>query len=67
MAMGGRKIEKQPPLFVATSELPRTPAHPFYAKLNGILAEHGFDKFVEGPCQKFYAEKMGRPGLEPDK
>src|SRR5438128_440187 len=67
MAMGKRKIEKQPPLFVATSELPRTPAHPFYAKLNEILAEHAFDTFVEGLCQKFYAEKLGRPSLEPGK
>ena len=67
MAMGRRKSETQPPLFVATSELPRTPGHPFYEKLNELLAEHRFDRFVEELCQKFYAEKMGRPSLEPGK
>ncbi len=67
MAMGRRKTENQPLLFVATSELPRTPAHPFYAKLNEVLAEHGFDPFVEHLCRKFYADKMGRPSLEPGK
>ena len=67
MAMGRRKSETQPALFVPASELPRTPAHPFYEKLNAVLAEHGFDPFVEELCQKFYAVKMGRPGLEPGK
>ena len=67
MAMGRRKSETQPALFVPASELPRTPAHPFYEKLNEVLAEHGFDPFVEELCQKFYAVKMGRPGLEPGK
>ena len=28
-----------------------------------ILANHGFDKFVEDLCGRFYAEKKGRPGL----
>jgi len=33
--------------------------------LNQRLAEDYFDDFVEGQCQPFYAEIMGRPGLPP--
>ena len=47
------------------SELPRPVSHPFYEKLNRLLAEHGFDEFVETQCRSFYAEKMGRPSLAP--
>ena len=36
MAMGTRKSE-QTPMWVPTSELPVSPGHPFYAKLNTIL------------------------------
>ena len=65
MAMGKRKKHQQPPLFVAAVNLPQSPAHPFYQKLNRILAENGFDPFVEGLCQKFYHQTMGRPSLQP--
>ena len=49
---------------MATQDLPRSAAHPFYARLNQILDEHEFDGFVEGLCERFYAEE-GRPGLPP--
>ena len=52
-------------MWVAVSELPKLVSHPFYEKLNGLLAEHRFDEFVEGQCGAFYAEKMGRPSLAP--
>ena len=45
-------------------DLPRSAAHPFYTRLNQILDEHDFDGFVEGLCQRFYADE-GRPGLPP--
>src|SRR6266850_683017 len=64
MAMGTRKTE-QPPLWVATADLPSSPGHPFYAKLNAILDAEGFDRFAEGQCRRFYAPTMGRPSLEP--
>ena len=48
---------------MAVSELPKSVSHPFYEKLNRLLAKHGFDEFVEGQCRVFYAEKMGRPNL----
>ena len=65
MAMGRRRTERQGALFLVATDLPRTPAHPFYERLNRILAEGGFDAFVEGLCRKFYAETMGRPSLPP--
>jgi len=52
-------------MWVAVKELPKSVSHPFYEKLNGLLAEHGFDEFVEAQCRSFYAEKMGRPSLAP--
>ncbi len=64
MAMGRRKT-KQASLWVATGDLPRSPGHPFYARLNGVLAGAGFDAFVEEQCAPFYAPVMGRPSLTP--
>jgi len=51
-------------MWVATQDLPRSAAHPFYTRLNQILDEHAFDGYVEGLCQRFYADE-GRPGLPP--
>ena len=62
--MGTRKTE-QPPLWVATADLPSSPGHPFYAKLSAILETEGFDRFAEDQCRRFYAPTMGRPSLEP--
>jgi transposase len=64
MAMGTRENE-QPPLWIATSDLPASPGHPFYARLTAILDADGFDAFVEDLCRRFYAPVMGRPGLAP--
>jgi hypothetical protein len=48
MAMGQRRREEQSAMFVAVRDLARwSVSHPFYDKLNGLLAEHGFDDFVE--------------------
>jgi len=49
MAMGKRKGE-QTPMWVPTTELPISPGHPFYTKLNVILDEAGFDRFAEAEC-----------------
>jgi len=63
--MGKRKRHaKQASMWVATQDLPRSAAHPFYARLNQILDQHDFDGFVEGLCERFYADE-GRPGLPP--
>ena len=39
--------------------------HPFYQRLNQLLAEHDFDRFVEAQCRRFYAAVLGQPGLAP--
>ena len=66
MGMGTRKDqEKQEDLWIATSELARTPGHPFYQRLNELLDGERFDEFVEGLCGKFYAPRYGRPSLAP--
>ena len=65
MAMGKRRPMRQDSLFVAAQDLPKTPSHPFYKRLNEILAKEGFDPFVEELCEGFYAQKMGRPSLPP--
>jgi transposase len=67
MAMGKRKTQDQQALFIPTTKLPQSVAHPFYAKLNEVLAGWKFDAFVEEVCAKFYDEKIGRPGLAPGK
>jgi len=65
MALGNRKEESQPTFWVATEKLAQTAGHPFYRKLNEILRLHDFDEFAESRCSKFYAEKLGRPGIPP--
>lgn len=66
MAMGKRKRRaRQASMWVATQDLPRSAAHPFYARLNRVLDKAGFDVFVEGACATFYAPVMGRPSLAP--
>src|SRR4030095_9485299 len=65
MAMGKRRRHaKQTSMWVATEDLPRSAAHPFYARLNQILEGHDFHGFVESLCERFYADQ-GRPGLPP--
>src|SRR5690242_1479257 len=67
MAMGRRKAERQERLFVAASELPKSQGHPFYRALNRLLAEAGFDRWIEQRCQPYYAqvEKRGQPSIPP--
>ena len=60
-----RRHAKQTSMWVATQDLPRSAAHPFYTRLNQILDKHNFDGCVEGLCQQFYAKEIGRPGLPP--
>jgi hypothetical protein len=43
MAMGKRKREQDPPLFVSHEDLPRSQGHPFYRTLNDLLSAHNFD------------------------
>src|SRR6266567_3786970 len=63
MALGRRK-PKQDELFIPMANLATGPGHPFYRKLNEVLADAGFDGFVEELCAPYYKEG-GRPGIPP--
>jgi transposase len=65
MALGKRATEQQGDLFVLSDRLPRSPGHVFYQKLNGVLADAGFDRWAEELCQPYYADEQGRPGIPP--
>jgi len=66
MAMGKRnRKHRQQSIWIATQDLPRSASHPFYAQLNRILEQNGFDNYVEELCSAFYAPTMGRPSLAP--
>ena len=64
MAMG-RDGEVQPDLMVTWADVPRSPGHAFYDRLQKLLVEAGFDRFVEETCQPWYAPRMGAPSLPP--
>ncbi|MGH8132433.1 MAG: transposase [Steroidobacteraceae bacterium] len=61
----GRREAVQAEMFVAAKDLPRSPGHVFYAKLNVLLAEADFDRRVEALCEPYYADDVGRPGIPP--
>ena len=64
MAMG-RDGEVQPDLIVTWADIPRSPGHVFYDRLQKLLVEAGFDRFVEETCRPYYAPRMGAPSLPP--
>ena len=47
MAIGKRNRERQEELWIPSSEVTRSPGHPFYERVNKLLAEADFDEFVE--------------------
>jgi len=65
MSMGKRQGERQDELWIPAARMPQPPGHPFYQRLNQLLARHGFDAFVEGLCEKFYHPSLGRPSVPP--
>jgi transposase len=65
MAMGKWQTERQQEMWIAAPDVPTPAAEPFYRKLNQVLAERGFDAFVEGLCQEFYHESLGRDSIPP--
>src|SRR5512136_1911071 len=63
MSLGRRKAQ-QNDLFIPTAELVNGPGHPFYSKLNQVLAQTGFDDFAEKLCAPYY-KAGGRPSIPP--
>src|SRR5881398_2712014 len=64
MAMG-RESDRQGDLMVTWSEMPRSPGHVFYDRLQQVLVGAGFDGFVEEACRAYYARTMGAPSVPP--
>jgi transposase len=64
MALGKQRA-KQQDFWIATQDLPRSPGHPFYDRLNKVLEAAGFDEYVENLCAAYYAENRGRPSIPP--
>jgi transposase len=65
MSLGRQESADQEELWIPTEKLARGPSSPFYAKLNEVLREEQFDRYVEERCAEYYAEALGRPGIPP--
>ena len=64
MAMGQQK-DRQGDLMVGWAEMPRSPGHVFYDRLQSVLVEADFDGFAEAACRPYYAAEMGAPSVPP--
>jgi transposase len=64
MAMG-RESDRPGDLMLTWAEMPRSPGHVFYDRLQEVLLAGGFELFVETVCQPYYAPKMGAPSVPP--
>src|SRR5258705_6431437 len=64
MAMG-REGNRQDDLIVTWAEMPRSPGHVFYDRLQEVLIAGGVDLFVETACQHYCAPKMGAASVPP--
>ncbi len=64
MSMGQQK-DRQGDLMVGWAEMPRSPGHVFYDRLQSVLIEGGFDGFAEAACRSYYAARMGAPSVPP--
>ena len=60
-----RETGAQGDLVVTWAEMPHSPGHAFYDRLQTLLKEAGFDTFVEDICKPYYAPRMGAPSLPP--
>src|SRR3954464_5819399 len=61
----GRQKRRQAELMIGWAELPRSPGHALYDRLQAVLLEAGFDGFAESQCKPYYAARQGRPSLPP--
>jgi transposase len=67
MAMGRRKDDRQDALFITADNLPKSQGHPFYQALNRLLADAGFDRWIEARCEQYYeqVETRGQRSIPP--
>jgi transposase len=61
----GRPGDRQGELMVTWAEMPRSPGHVFYDRLQRVLLAADFDAFAEELCAPYYAARMGAPSVPP--
>lgn len=61
----GRQGERQGALMSTWSEMPRSPGHVFYYRLQQALVDAGFGGFAEDACKMYYARVIGAPSIPP--
>lgn len=61
----GKQGDRNGKMFVAWDEIPKSPGHAFYDRLQSLLNKAGFDRFVEELCAPLYASRKGRPSIPP--
>jgi len=59
----GNQSDDQCQVFVMCVDLPRSPGHVFYDRLQSVLIKGGFDRFVENFCEPYYASGPGRKSI----
>lgn len=64
MALRRRSSERQQEFWIPAEDVTRAPRHVFYERLNQLLDEAGFDRFVEELAAPFYA-RGGRSSVPP--
>ena len=60
----GKRTPRQQTMRVNHLQLPKGKGHPFYTRLNELLAKDGFDGWAENLCAPFFANS-GRPSIPP--
>ncbi len=65
MSVSKRRSEGQEDLWINTAKIVTSCGPPFYLRLNRLLDEHGFDRFIKDRCQVLYAQTRERPSIPP--
>jgi len=64
MALGKKQKNRQQTMWIPHTKIARNPGHPFYKRLNQILAKRDFDEWLEGLCAAYFRQG-GRPSVPP--
>ena len=51
--------------WITYTDIPESPGHPFYEKLNKVFDKYRLDQFCEDLCAPYYKERRGRPSILP--
>lgn len=61
----GKQGDRGGKMFLSWDEIPKSPGHVFYDRLQSVLNKAGFDSFAEELCAPLYASRRGRPSIPP--